>query len=86
VTGGEIERDDTLSRKAGWLARVQSPPRTVPVRSSAAQTSACPVACCRDSVALTEQLNAFKIPGRDDHRRHACDQPRPPPRSPSTDL
>jgi hypothetical protein len=29
---GEFERDYTLSRQAGWFARVQSPPRTAPTR------------------------------------------------------
>jgi hypothetical protein len=38
VTGGEeTERDYTLSRKAGWFARVDSPPRAVPPRYTRSQ-------------------------------------------------
>jgi hypothetical protein len=40
VTGGEIERDYTLSRKAGWLSCVQSPARTAPVRHTRAELDA----------------------------------------------
>ena len=35
--GDELERDYTLSRKAGWFARAQSPPRAAPVRFTRAQ-------------------------------------------------
>jgi hypothetical protein len=38
VTGGEeTERDYTLSRKAGWFARVDSPPRAAPPRYTRSQ-------------------------------------------------
>jgi hypothetical protein len=40
MTSQEIERDYTLSRQAGWFARVEPPPRTAPARYTREQLDA----------------------------------------------